>query len=64
MATLVALLVGVLIRYNYHKYERDFIKKYKLNTKTGFYQNLKNSSSSGHESEEGFDDIKYLINAY
>ncbi len=56
IATLVALLVGLLIRYNYYKDERDFIKKYKLNAKTGFYQDFKNSSGSTNERGADFDD--------
>ena len=56
VATLVALLVGLLIRYNYYKDERDFIKKYKLNAKTGFYQDFKNSSGSTNERGADFDD--------
>ena len=56
IATLVAIFVGLLIRYSYYKDERDFIKKYKLNAKTGFYQDFKNTSSSGNERGERFDD--------
>lgn len=56
IATLVAIFVGLLIRYSYYKDERDFIKKYKLNAKTGFYQDFKNTSSSCSERGESFDD--------
>jgi ABC-type sulfate transport system permease component len=56
VATLVAVFVGILMRYNYYKDERDFIKKYNLNVKTGFSRDFKNSGSSGYDRGASFDD--------
>lgn len=48
IVTLIALLVGLYLRYRYYRDERDFMKKYNIKGKSGFSQNFKPSGHDNH----------------
>lgn len=48
MVTLIALLVGLYLRYRYYRDERDFMKKYNIKGKAGFSRDFKPSGHGNH----------------
>ena len=42
---LIALVVGLIGRYFYFRDEREFLKKYKIKGKTGFWEPFRSSDS-------------------
>ncbi len=55
--TLVAILVGIYLRYRYYRDELDLMKKYNIKGKTGFSQDFKHSSGSqGNHYDLGHDE--------
>ena len=46
LLTIIAFIVALALRYFYYRHERDFIKKYNIQAKTGFTRDFKPSQST------------------
>ena len=54
-AVFIALGIGLAFRYFYYKDERDFIKKYNLKGKTGFYSDFAPKTNLDSRSYDSYD---------
>jgi hypothetical protein len=52
-ALLIALIVGLIFRYFYYSDERDFLRKYKIKDKTGFWGPFRSSDGGRDYPDSG-----------